>query len=285
MTEIDFEMHSVPKLSDPILIAAFKGLFDVGEAATAAIDWLSMTHAGKPAASLDPECLFDFQETRPLIQLGANGTREIHWPTNNLLWAKTGDSLPDIVLLSGVEPNLRWRSFGETLLGIADTLGVRKVVTLGATLAMVPHTRALPVSASTSDEALAEQLGIALPSYEGPTGIVGLLHQLLAEAHIPAISLRVSVPHYVPGNPSPKATAAILAELERLCELPTEHSGLAHDIRDWESQIHLALSNDEEVREYVADLERKFDAEPAIMFDGGDMADEIERFLRNQDGD
>ncbi len=257
----------------------------MGEAATAAIDWLAMTHAGKPAASIDPEFLFDFQETRPQIKMGAQGSREIHWPSNNLLWAKTPDGERDLILLSGVEPNLRWRSFCDTLIEIMNELGATQVVTLGAALAMVPHTRSFPVSASSTNDELAAKLKLNQPSYEGPTGLIGSLHHRLTATETPAISLRVNVPHYVPGSPSPKATSAILAQLERICDVTTDHAGMADEIRDWESQVHLALAGDDEVRAYVEDLEQRVDNEPAIMFDSGDMADEIERFLRDRDDD
>ena len=283
MDPIRYESHPVPELEQPIFVMAFKGLFDMGEAATAAVDWLSMTHNGKPAVSIDPELLFDFQETRPEIRLGANGNREIHWPANNVVWAKTPAGSPDLVLLSGVEPNLRWRSFCATLGEIIENFGVTKVITLGSALAMVPHTRSFPVTASTRDENLAAALEVGQPTYFGPTGLIGSFHLHLAGSETPVLSLRVNVPHYVPGSPSPKATSALLARLETLCGVPTDHVGMADDIRDWESRVHQALTDDDEVRAYVADLELKSDSEPAIVFDAGDMADEVEKFLRNQD--
>lgn len=268
-----------------MFVLALKGLFDMGEAATAAVDWLSMTHNGNPAASIDSELLFDFQETRPQIRLGANGTREIHWPSNNIVWAKTPDGSPDLVLLSGVEPNLRWRSFCDTLIEIMTATGTSQVVTLGAALAMVPHTRSFPVTASSSDGELVSKLDISTPSYEGPTGLIGSLHQALESTGIPVLSLRVSVPHYVPGSPSPKATSALLARFETLCDVPTDHVAMADEIRDWESRVHQALADDDDVRAYVSELERKSDDEPAVIFEAGDMADEVESFLRNRDDD
>ena len=282
---IEYEMHPVPELEDPIFVMALKGLFDIGEAATAAVDWLSMTHNGKPVASIDPEMLFDFQEVRPQVRLGISGNREIHWPSNNVVWAKTPDGCSDLVLLSGVEPNLRWRSFCNTLIEIMEAAGAVQVITMGAALAMVPHTRAFPVTASTNNEELATKLSIGLPTYEGPTGLIGSLHQELAGSDVPVLSLRVNVPHYVPGSPSPKATSALLAHLEQLSNVPTDHVGMADEIRDWESRVHQALADDDEVRAYVADLEEKSDNEPAILFDSGDMTEQIERFLRNRKDD
>ena len=261
---------------------AFKGLFDMGEAATGAINWLSMTHNGKPAASIDPETLFDFQEVRPEVRLGVNGKREIIWPANNVVWGKTPEGFRDLVLLSGVEPNLRWRSFCATLTELIDWTGSELVVTLGSALAMVPHTRTFPVTASTGDPELAETLGVGRPTYEGPTGLVGSLHQELVEHDVPSMSLRVSVPHYVPGSPSPKATAALLANLEQICGIPTDHAGLADDIRDWEVRVHRALEDDDEVKAYVEDLEQKVDSEPEMVYDAGNVADEIETFLRKR---
>ncbi|MDW3177959.1 MAG: PAC2 family protein [Acidimicrobiia bacterium] len=285
MAPIPYELHPLPELDRPIFVMAFKGMFDMGSAATNAVDWLSMTHGGNPAASIDPETLFDFQETRPHVRLGANGAREIHWPTNNIVWAKTPEGKRDLVLLSGIEPNLRWRSFCETLIELMDTTRTELVVTLGSALAMVPHTRSFPVTASTGDEELATTLGIGRPTYEGPTGLIGSLHQELSDRGRPLVSLRVSVPHYVPGSPSPKATAALLANIEQICGIPTDHVGLADEIRDWEARVHLALDDDEDVRSYVDDLEQRVDSEPEVVYDADAMTDEIENFLRNRSDD
>lgn len=281
MAEIDYTLHNIPPLQRPIFVMAFRGLFDMGEAATAAVDWLSMTHSGHPAASIDPESLFDFHEVRPEVRIGANGNREIHWPANNIVWAKTADGSPDLVLLSGVEPNLRWRSFGQTLQQIATHVGAGLVVTLGSTLAMVPHSRAFPVATSTGDPRLAERLNIGKPTYEGPTGLIGALHQQL-NTTAGMLSLRVSVPHYVPGSPSPKATAALLAELEQICGIPTSHAGLADEIRDWESRVFQAVSEDVEVQDYIEQLESTADNEPAIVRETEGLADEIESYLRER---
>ncbi|MGI9607130.1 MAG: PAC2 family protein [Acidimicrobiales bacterium] len=279
MVATAYEMHPLPDLDRPIFVMAFRGLFDMGEAATSAIDWLSMTHSAMPAASIDPEELFDFQEVRPEVRLGVNGQREILWPKNNVVWARTEAGQRDLVLLGGVEPNLRWRSFGQTIEELVLHTRAELVVTLGSTLAMVPHTRGFPVTASTGDPALAETLGISRPTYEGPTGLIGSLHQQLGDAGTPILSLRVSVPHYVPGPPSPKATSALLASLERLCGIATSHASMADEIRDWESRVHLALEDDEDVRNYVDELERQADIEPEVVYDSDAFADEIERFL------
>ena len=282
MAQIDYKLHEIGDLESPVFVLAFKGLFDIGGAATGAVDWLSMTHQGQPAASIDPELLFDFQETRPEIRIGNSGTREILWPSNNAVWAKTDDGVPDLVLLSGVEPNLRWRSFGAVIAELCERTETALVVTLGASLGVVPHSRRLPVKASTGSPELAERLGVAKPSYEGPTGLIGSLHQFLDEAGIPAVSLTVSVPHYVPSAPSPKATAALLANFERFVKIPTGHAGMADDIRDWESRVHRAIEEDEEVRSYVADLEQQSDEEPEIVLDASEVANEIEQFLRER---
>lgn len=285
MASIDYELHDIDELEAPVFVLAFKGLFDIGGAATGAVDWLSMTHQGKPAASIDPELLFDFQETRPEIRLGRSGNREIIWPSNNAVWAKTEPGIPDLVLLSGVEPNLRWRSFSTVIAELCEHTEVSLVVTMGASLAVVPHSRRLPVKASTGNAELADRLGVAQPTYEGPTGLVGSLHQHLGEVGIPVMSLTVSVPHYVPSAPSPKATAALLANFERIVKIPTGHAGMADDIRDWESRVHRAIEDDEEVRSYVSDLEQQSDDEPRIVLDTSDVADEVEEFLRKQRDD
>lgn len=285
MASIDYELHDFGDLESPVFVLAFKGLFDIGGAATGAVDWLSMTHQGAPAASIDPELLFDFQETRPEVRLGRSGNREIMWPSNNAVWAKTEPGTPDLVLLSGVEPNLRWRSFSAVIAEICGHTKTSLVVTLGASLAMVPHTRRLPVAASTGDPSLAERLGLTKPSYEGPTGLIGSLHQYLKAEDIPAMSLAVSVPHYVPSSPSPKATAALLANFERYLKIPTGHAGMADEIRDWESRVHRAIEDDEDVKSYVEDLERKSDDEPQILLEGLDVGIEIAQFLEEPPGD
>lgn len=285
MAHIAVDRHRVEELDRPLFVAAFKGLFDMGEAATSAIDWLSMTHQSRPGASIDPELLFDFQEVRPQIQLGVNGNREIHWPANNLVWAKTAEGHRDLLLLGGVEPNLRWKSFCRTVFDIVTELGCEQMVTLGSSLATIPHSRAFPVSASTADEALAEELGIGRPSYEGPTGLIGSLHDYFNSEGLPTVSLAVSIPHYVPGSPSPKATSALLASLEQHLDVVTEHAGLADEVRDWEARVHRALDEDDDVRSYVSELEAKADADPKFLLDSSGMTDEIENFLRGHDDD
>lgn len=284
MAPIPYELHPIAKLDRPIFVLAFKGLFDVGEAATGAVDWLAMTHGSQPGAMIDPETLFDFQQTRPTVRVGVNGSREIMWPSNNMVWATTSEGTRDVVLLSGVEPNLRWRSFCDTIRELVDATNAQLVVTMGATLGMVPHTRVLPVTASTGDPELAERLGVSKPTYEGPTGLIGSLHHELTLHGVPSVSLRVTVPHYVPGAPSPKATAALLTRFEGLSGVRTDHAGLAHEIRDWESRVHQALATDDEVKAYVEQLERKADEQPTMVFDDEtNMADEIERFLKQRD--
>lgn len=286
MAPIPFELRPIGQLDRPIFVMAYKGLFDMGEAATGAVDWLSMVHESQPAASIDPETLFDFQQTRPKVRVGVNGSREIVWPSNNVVWATTKAGDRDLVLLSGVEPNLRWRSFSETICELVKATGTELVVTLGSTLGTVPHTRALPLTASTDNPELASRLGIGQPTYEGPTGLVGSLHHELRANGIATISVRVTIPHYVPGAPSPKATAALLARFEHLTGIHTDHAGLAHDIRDWESLVHQAVETDEEVKAYVEELERKADTEPTMVFDDGqDVAEEIEGFLRMRDNE
>ena len=285
MVATSFELHPIPELDRPVFIMAFKGLFDMGEAATSAVDWLSMTHAGQPAASIDPEELFDFQEVRPEVRIGVGGVREILWPANNAVWARTPEGQRDLVLLSGVEPNLRWRSFGETLRELVLATGSELVVTLGSTLAMVPHTRGFPVSASTGDREMARRFEISPPSYQGPTGLIGSLHQQLSDLTAPMLSLRVSVPHYVPGAPSPKATSALLARLEQLTGIPTAHAGLANEIREWESRVHRALSDDADVREYVEALEQQSETDSEVSYGSDDITAEIEEFLRGRNDD
>lgn len=261
------------------MFIAFKGMFDTGQAATAAVEWLAALHNSQPAAAIDPEPLFDFQQVRPHVAIGAQGKREIHWPANNLVWAKPPGAAHDLLLLSGIEPNLRWRSFGETIRELVEHTSAEMVVTLGSSPAMVPHSGLFPVRVSTGNPRLASRLGVNAPTYEGPTGLIGSLHQQLADMSAPLLSVQVKLPHYVPGPPSPKATAALLAQIESLLRIPTSHPDLADEIRDWETRVRSALEADDEIRGYVEDLERSL-AEHVDDFDGTELADEIDNFLR-----
>ena len=280
MTELEWE--DAPELSDPIMIVAFKGLFDAAFAATGAIDHLIGFHSATRLASIDPEEFFDFTQERPEVHINDDGVREILWPDNKVHAARTPGEDRDLVFLAGVEPHLRWRSFANHLVTIAGRTGARMVVTLGAMVGMAPHTRPLGVVGSTTSEELAQRLGLGQPSYEGPTGLVGALHDALDQAAVPVISLRVSVPHYVPSPPNPEATRSLLARLELVTGIKTDHESFVDDAGRWREQVDAAVADDPEMSNYVQELERQVDNSDDLLPTGDELAAQLEAFLRDQ---
>ncbi len=275
---------TTPDLDRPLLVVALKGLFDAAEAATTAIDRLVRTYGAEHIADIDPETFFNFQEERPTVSLDTDGQRVISWPESRCFAASTPDGTRDLVLVSGVEPHMRWRTFADTLLDLARTTGAEMVITLGAMVGMAPHTRPLGVVGSAANPAVADRLGLGRPSYQGPTGLVGALHDRLDNEGMPVVSLRVSVPHYVPGPPNPEATRSLLARFELVTGVATDHSELDEPALDWRRRIDAAVENDEELREYVSQLETQVD-ESEAMPTGDDLAAELEAFLRDQRDD
>ncbi|CAM5736561.1 hypothetical protein SMICM304S_08921 [Streptomyces microflavus] len=228
------ELESVPELIDPVMVAAFEGWNDAGDAASTAVGHLDREWKGEVFAALDAEDYYDFQVNRPTVWLD-NGVRKVTWPTTRLSVVRVGGEKPrDLVLVRGIEPSMRWRSFCNEILGFAHELGVEMVVILGALLGDTPHTRPVPVSGVTSDADLARTMDLEETRYEGPTGIVGILQEACTHAGVPAVSLWAAVPHYVSQPPNPKATLALLNRLEDLIglriplgELPEGRAGLA----------------------------------------------------------
>ena len=283
MTELVW--HTSPATERPLVVLAFRGLFDAANAATDAVTWVR-EHAGAGAtkvAHIDPELLYDFTQERPHVRVLPSGRREVVWPQNEFFTVRT-DARRDLVLCAGVEPHLRWRTFSEHVLAVARRCGAEMVVTLGAMVGVVAHTRPLPVTGSATNAALAERLGLGSPSYEGPTGVIGTLHDLLDRAGMPVISLRVAVPHYVPSPPNPKATYALLRRFEQVTGLPTGAGRLEAAALDLERQVTMAASDDPQVMSYVRRLEEQHDAEEPLP-SGDDLAAELEAFLREHRGD
>ncbi len=283
MTELVW--HAEPTTERPLVVLAFRGLFDAAGAATAAVNWLR-NNAGTNARSIahiDPELLYDFTQERPHVRVLPSGRREIVWPQNEFFTLRA-DEHRDLVLCAGVEPHLRWRTFGEHVLAVAQRCGAEMVVTLGAMVGVVAHTRPLPVTGSATNPVLAERLGLGSPSYEGPTGVIGTLHDLLDRAGMPVVSLRVAVPHYVPSPPNPKATHALLRHFERVTGVGTGAGRLEAAAADWERQVTMAASDDPQVLTYVRRLEEQHDAEEPLP-SGDDLAAELERFLREHRDD
>ena len=274
-----------PALRAPVLVAAFEGWFDVGGAATGALEWLAERASGTRIARLDPDEFYDFTERRPLT-LVSDGLREISWPTIDFHALELPEADRDMVLAVGIEPHLRWRSFAEAVAEVAARCRIALLVTLGAVMAEVPHTRPFAVTGSTTDHHLATALRLDPPSYQGPTGVVGVLHTHFQNLGLPAVSLRVAEPHYASGSPNPKASRALLERFERVTGLPTGWAELDRAADEWEERVNEAMHEDEDIVEYVESLERRSDAMiERDMPSPDDLAAEFERFLRQQGGD
>jgi proteasome assembly chaperone (PAC2) family protein len=281
----ELRVHRRPELTRPVLIAAFRGWNDGAQAASLAAGYLAKTWQAQRFAHIDPEEFFDFQATRPHVSLEAGMTRKIDWPETAFYHARPDGLDRDVVLLLGIEPNLRWRTFTDLIVQLVRELGVELMMTLGALLADVPHTRPSPVTGSASDPDLVQQLGLSESRYEGPTGIVGVLHDACRQAEIPSASLWVAVPHYVSLTPSPRAAVALCERLGGLLGLDIEVSELEEAARSYEEQVSEAVASDEETAAYVEELEQRVDSlEEASDLPSGDaLAAELTRFLRERE--
>lgn len=273
-----------PRLHRPIIVAAFEGWNDAGDAASTAVRHIRDRLHARPFAEIDPEEFFDFTSTRPIVELVDGHTRRITWPTTELA-ANDGDGVGSVVTLIGHEPQLKWRTFCETVLTVARAVDARMVVVLGALLAEVAHTRPTEVFGSSYDDQLSADLGLEPSNYEGPTGIVGVLHAACIDAGIPSMSLWASVPSYVPGAPSPKAALALVRRTTQLLDVVVPVTDLEIAAAAYERQVSRLVSEDDDTATYVAQLENEFD-EP----DDDDeelaaevLVEEVEQFLRNQD--
>jgi proteasome assembly chaperone (PAC2) family protein len=280
-----------PLARRPILVAAFSGWNDAGDAATGAVAHLARTWGAERFASLDAESFFDFTSNRPNVRLEADGTRLIEWPTNDFFLARLPGTPHDVVLLVGTEPQLRWRTFCEQVLTVVDRLRIEMVVTLGALLADVPHTQPVRVTGSAADPELADRLQLHSSSrYEGPTGIVGVLGDALRRSGVPAATLWASVPHYVGQTPSPKATLALVQRASSLIGVRADASDLEVATRRYETKVTELVEADPDIAAYVAQLEHdgpdpdtldEADDTVELTLESGDaLAEEVERFLR-----
>jgi proteasome assembly chaperone (PAC2) family protein len=288
MTEVTWSER--PQLRDPALVVAFKGWNDAGESATAAIDFLIESFGATEIARIDPEDFYDFTAVRPTVRLLEGRTRQIEWPENVLHAAHVPGAESDLLLLTGVEPSLRWKAFNQLLLDMASEMNSRMLITLGALLADVPHTRPVPITGIASNEALIERLGFERSNYEGPTGVVGVLHHACAQTGLDSASLWAAVPHYVAASPNPKAALALIRSFEGVAGVAVEALGLEEDAVDYERQVNAAVASDPDVKSFVERLEETLDevdedAPPERIPSGDSIARDFQRFLRQRGAD
>jgi proteasome assembly chaperone (PAC2) family protein len=278
--------HRPDGLRAPAMICAFTGWNDAGDAASSALSFLGSSLGATRFAQIDPEDYYDFQSVRPKVKLVEGETREIVWPAVEIFVARVPRAPRDLVLLGGPEPSMRWRTFTTLITDLAEALGVQMVVSLGALLADVPHSLPVHISGSASDPVLTERLGLHPTGYEGPTGIVGVLHASCAARGIPSASLWASVPHYVAAAPNPKAALALVRKLEGLVGVSVDGSELEAAAIDYERQVGLAVQSDPDVQAFVERLEQlaqdeRGDADEDIP-SGDRIAREFQRFLRQR---
>jgi predicted ATP-grasp superfamily ATP-dependent carboligase len=276
------ELDGIGKLTSPVIIAAFEGWNDAGEAASGVINHLNLAWQATPVGAIDPEDYYDFQVTRPVTEVAEGRTERLIWPTTRLLAAKQEATDRDLLLVHGIEPNMRWRGFCSELVTSFSELGIELVVLLGALLADSPHTRPVPVAAAASDPALAADLRAEPVDYKGPTGIVGVLQHACADAGIPAVSLWASVPHYVAQPPCPKATLALIRGVEDVLDVSLPLADLPQEARAWERGVDELAEQDTEVADYVRTLEEAKDATDLPEASGDAIAREFERYLRRR---
>ncbi len=272
-----------PQLTDPIAIAAFEGWNDAGDAASNAVDHLADVWHAVLLAEIDPDPYYDFQVNRPTSRLVDGTIRQIDWPTTRLYSCRPPGAEHDIVLIRGLEPNMRWRAFCDEILDALHVLDVRMIITLGALLSDSPHTRPTPVNGTASDETVAGQLGLERSRYEGPTGIVGILQEACTGSGIPAVSFWAAIAHYVAQPPNPKATIALLHRVEEVLDLAVPLGDLPQDADEWQKLVDEMAAEDDEVSEYIRNLEER-DEDGALREASGDaIAREVEKYLRRRD--
>ncbi len=275
-----------PELVNPVLVAAFEGWNDAGDAASDAIEHLELVWDAQPLTELDPDDYYDFQVNRPTVSLTEGLSRRMTWPTTRFSYCRPPGAEFDLILVHGVEPNMRWRTFTEELLTIIRALDVRVVVTLGALLSDSPHTRPTQVTGSAYDPESAARYGLERSRYEGPSGIVGVLQDSCVAAGIPAISFWAGVPHYVSQPPNPKATLALLHGVEEVLDIPVPQSQLPEQSAEWQKLVDEMAAEDEEVIEYIRNLEERDDEIDRTEMNeasGDAIAREFERYLRRRD--
>ncbi len=276
-------------LRAPAVVCAFKGWNDAADAASSAATFVGNALNARRFATIDPEEFYDYQATRPRIQLVEGQTREIIWPAVELFEARVPRAPRDLIVITGSEPSFRWRTFSKLIVELVEALGAQLVVTLGSLLADVPHTRPISVTGLASDPALIARLGLTSSSYEGPTGIVGILHASCQEAGLPSASLWAAVPHYIAATPNPKAALALVRKLEGLVGIAVDASELESAAGDYERQVNVAVQSDPDVQAFVERLEQaagtEADEDPGPLPSGETIARDLQRFLRQRGPD
>ncbi|MQW75152.1 PAC2 family protein [Nocardioides sp. dk4132] len=278
------DSDDLPDLVAPVVIAAFEGWNDAADAASSVVDHLIEVWDARVIGAIDPEEFYDFQVNRPVIGVDASGHRRVSWPTTRIAVASPPDLDRDVILIRGIEPNMRWRQFCAELLAACDDLGGELVITLGALLADAPHTRSIHVTGTATEPELVDRLRLEQSTYEGPTGIVGVFQDACVLLDIPAVSYWAAVPHYVAQPPCPKATLALVRQLEDLLEVSIPLGDLPEDARAWERGVDELAEEDEDIADYVRSLEETRDTTDLPEATGEAIAREFERYLKRRQG-
>jgi proteasome assembly chaperone (PAC2) family protein len=291
------EIHKIPSLRNPVMLIAFSGWNDAAEAATSAAShileaWTDSTHAideqtgmvPELIADIDPEDFYDFQVNRPLVDLDGSGIRSLTWPGTQVFGLQTPNFDFDFIIVRGVEPSMKWKTFTHDLLDLADDLEVGMIITMGSMLADTPHSRPITVTGNGAHPDIAHRLGVEVSKYEGPTGILGVIQDACIRRGIDAISLWAAIPHYASNSPSPKATLALINALEDFLTISLPLGALPNEAVEWEPEVDELAREDSDVAEYVKALEESKDATQLSDVSGEDLARELERFLRQQSG-
>lgn len=292
---VDVEIHKIPALRKPVMLIAFSGWNDAAEAATGAAShilgaWTAAEHAindqvgvvPELIADIDPEEFYDFQVNRPLVDIDESQIRSLTWPGTQIFGLATPNFDFDFIIVRGVEPSMKWKTFTHDLLDLADDLEVQTIITLGSMLADAPHSRPITVTGSGAHPEIAKRLGVEVSRYEGPTGILGVIADACLRRGLDAISLWAAIPHYASSSPSPKATLALINALEDFLEISLPQGELHADSLEWESEVDELAREDSDVAEYVKALEESKDSALLSDVSGEDLARELERFLRRQ---
>jgi len=286
------EIHQIPLLRNPVMIVAFSGWNDAAEAASGAVEhllsgWRDKSDEVVPEliADVDSEDFYDFQVNRPQVSIDDSEIRSITWPTTQVFGLAIPSMQRDLVIVTGVEPSMRWKNFTSDLLYLADDLEVSLVMTLGSLLADTPHSRPITVTGTGAHPSIASRLGVSVSKYEGPTGILGIIQDGCMRRGIDAISLWAAVPHYAASSPSPKATLALINTIEEFLDISIPMSDLPERSDAWEKEVDELASEDSDVAEYVKALEESKDAAELPDVSGDSIAKEFERYLRRHQED